>query len=42
LQEFQDGDVLDNTCKKDKWLTRDELDVIANEIKHNFNDCKAR
>ena len=42
LQEFQDGDVLDNTCKKDKWLTRDELDVIANEIKHNFNDCQAR
>lgn len=42
LQEFQAGDVLDNKCKKDKWLTRDELDLLIDEIKINFGECKAR
>ncbi len=42
LQEFQAGDVLDNQCKKDKWLSKEELDEIAEEIKNSFGECKAR
>lgn len=42
LQEFQSGEVLDNTCQQDKWLSRDEIEIMAGEIKNNFDDCKVR
>ncbi len=42
LQEFQAGEVLDNTCKQNKWLTKDELILMVEEIKNYFNDCQVR
>lgn len=42
LQVFQELDVIDNSCKKEKRLSEDELKEIATEIKNNFSDCNVR
>jgi pyruvate formate lyase activating enzyme len=42
LQEFKDTDIIDNECKKEHWLSEDELKQIADSIKGLFQECKVR
>lgn len=42
LQKFQDMDVLDNSCKEVNWLSEDELDDIAKEVRAFVGECKVR
>jgi len=42
LQKFQDTDILDKKCKKEKWLNEDELEKILDKIKNLFNICGIR
>jgi pyruvate formate lyase activating enzyme len=42
LQEFKDTDIIDNECKKMRWLSEDDLEQIANSVKGLFRECKVR
>lgn len=42
LQEFQDMEVIDNSCKQEGWLKESDLNLIVKEIGSMIKECKVR